>query len=303
VIAQQGLTYDQIKRVAVEADKGGFDSIWLYDHLFWSNDPFLECWTTLASLAAQVEKVRLGTLVTCYSNRQPSLLAKMATTLDNLSGGRLILGLGAGTSNPFHEAEEKSYGFPFPKAAVRLDQLREYIEIIKEMWTADEATYSGQHYQVSRAKCFPKPVQKPGPPIIVAGSGKKFLKIAADLADGYNYWGSKEEFAKRTEMLNELCRTRGRDPTTLGKSWHISGVIDKDAERAKERLAYHQKRDIIGEPMFGGTPADWIQLFTEYIQIGVNGFQVWFLDGVSLEPLRLFAQEVIPQLRSLKIAR
>jgi len=134
----------------------GSDSIWLYDHLFWSNDPFLGCWTTLALLAPQVQRIRLGTLVSCYSNRQPSLLAKMSTTLDNLSGGRLILGLGAGSSDRFHETEEKSYGFPFPKAPVRLDQLREYIEVIRQM-CATEATYNGRYYHVSRAKCFPKP--------------------------------------------------------------------------------------------------------------------------------------------------
>jgi len=126
----------------------------------------------------------------------------------------LILGLGAGSSDHFHENEEKSYGFPFPKAAVRLYQLQEYIEVIRQMWATDEATYNGRYYHVSRAKCLPKPIQKPGPPIIVAGSGKKFLKIAVDLADGYNYWGTKDEYAKRTTMLDDLCKSSRRDPSS-----------------------------------------------------------------------------------------
>jgi len=299
LIAQQGLTYDEIRAVAVEADRIGFDSIWLYDHLFWSEQPFLECWTTLSCLAREVRRIRLGTLVACYSFRQPSLLAKMAATLDNLTEGRLVLGLGAGTSLQYHEREVTSYGFSFPTPRVRIDQLREYVSILREMWTHEEASYTGRYYSVHKAKCNPKPVQKPGPPIIIAGSGDRFLKMAVDLADGYNYWGSPQEYAKRIATLNKLCKNANRDPAILVKSWHISGVIEEDREQARRRLQYYKARDIIQEPMFEGSPKDWIDLMGSYVKIGVSGFQVWFLDGAVLEPLRIFAREVIPELRRI----
>lgn len=300
VIAQQNLAYGQIREIAVEAERDGFDSIWLYDHLFWSREPFLECWTTLSSLAVESRRPRVGTLVTCYSYRFPSLLAKMAATLDNISEGRLTLGVGSGTSLGYHEHEVKSYGFSFPQPSIRIDQLREYIEVIKQMWNSEESHYNGKFYKTEGAICFPKPFQKTGPPIMVAGSGDRFLKLAVDLADEYNYWGSIHEFSKRIATLNELCRSSGRDPESLRKSWHISGVIDRDVNRLRERLKYYEERDIIKEPRFGGTPEDWVRLLGDYIAIGVSSFQIWFLEQASLKALRLFADEVMPKLKTIE---
>lgn len=296
VLAQQGRSYDELRTIAVEAEQAGFDSIWIYDHLFWSNEPLLEGWTTLSALAREVRKIRLGTLVTCYSYRQPSLVAKMSATLDNISQGRLVLGLGAGTSLGFHSREVISYGFPFPAADVRIEQLCEYIELIRKMWTVNEATYTGRYYQVDKAICYPKPVQKPGPPIIVAGGTDRFLKLTADLADGFNFWGAPDKYATMIANLNGLCQSNGRVPKSLQKSWHISGVIDENPETVKKRLAYHKEMDIIREPMFGGLPDDWVTLFEKYIRIGVTSFQIWFLDAPT--PLRLFSREVISRLRN-----
>ncbi len=222
-------------------------------------------------------------------------MAKIAASLDNISKGRLDLGLGAGSSLPVHEQEMTSFGFTFPERNVRFDQLREYIALIREMWTSDEATYRGQYYSVNRAICNPKPLQKPGPPIVVAGTGQKILRTVVDLADGLNYWGSTEEYSKIITTLNRLCVSGGCDPSTIEKSWHLTGLIEEGSEAAVKKLGYLKRnaKTLYGEKSiesaFGGSPDDWTQLCARGVRIGISSIQVWFLDAIELTPLRIFA--------------
>jgi alkanesulfonate monooxygenase SsuD/methylene tetrahydromethanopterin reductase-like flavin-dependent oxidoreductase (luciferase family) len=167
--------YDTIRKVTLKCEELNFDSCWLADHFvprkvlpyqkspIPSPDPFFECWTTLTALAIETKKIRLGTFVLCNSYRYPSLVAKMSATLDFISRGRLELGIGAG----FFKEEYIMYGIPFPKLAVRIKQLEESIQIIKKMWTEEEASFNGKYYTIKKAFNNPKPIQRPHPPIWV----------------------------------------------------------------------------------------------------------------------------------------
>jgi len=185
-LPQVNVDFNTVKNVTQECERLGFDSVWLFDHLMAFGSPednVLECWTTLSALSAATRRIRLGTLVLCNSFRHPSVLAKMAATLDYISDGRLDFGIGAGWFRPEYEA----YGIPFPKASLRISQLAESLEIIKRMWTAEKATYQGKYYGVKDAVCNPKPVQKPHPPVwvgVMIGKRRMF-DIIARYADGW----------------------------------------------------------------------------------------------------------------------
>lgn len=213
--------FDRIVEVARECEKLGYDSVWLYDHLspFWAHSSeALECWTTLSAVAARTSKVKIGTLVTNVGLRNPGLLAKMASTVDNISGGRLILGLGTG--DRMSREELGSYGYKFPSLEERVELLKENILILKAMWTKDLVTFHGKHYEISDAVNLPKPKQHPHPPIWIGGKHLRILDVVAELADGWNYWGfSKSELERCKSYLSVKCRDYGRNPDSIVKSW------------------------------------------------------------------------------------
>lgn len=217
--------FDRLIEIARECERFGYDSVWAYDHLspFWTQSgEALECWTALSAVAARTSKVRVGSLVTNANLRNPSLLAKMSSTVDVISGGRLILGLGTGDKMSRNELH--SYGYKFQSLNDRLESLRENILILKAMWTTDEASFHGKHYEITQAVNFPKPKQAPHPPIWVGGKHRKILDIVAEMADGWNYWGfSKAKLAERSAYLSSKCAQLGRSPDTLVKSW--SGTL------------------------------------------------------------------------------
>ncbi len=231
---------DQLIEVAKECERLGYDSVWVYDHLspFWSlSGKTLECWTTLSAIAARTNKVRVGCLVTNVGLRNPSLLAKMSSTVDNISGGRLILGLGTG--DKMSRQELRSYGYRFPGLAERIKRLRESTLILKAMWTKDEATLSGEHYTVSHAANFPKPMQSPHPPIWIGGKHPRIIDVAAELADGWNYWGLSEgEVEHRTRYLATKCAEYGRNPDRIMKCW--SGTFSHISHGAEDYSALPQ---------------------------------------------------------------
>lgn len=167
--------YSTLRKVVLECDHLGFDSVWVYDHLQFTYGPTLECWTVLSALAEATSRIRIGPLVTCNAFRYPSLLAKMAATVDMISDGRVNFGIGAG----WHEDEATAYGISFPRAGIRVEMLDEALSIIKKLWTEDKVTFKGKHYSVDNDVCLPKPVQKPHPPILVGGSGDKMLRLIA----------------------------------------------------------------------------------------------------------------------------
>jgi len=207
-------SYAELERFWRLADELGFYGVWDYDH-FYGPDAIgdavardyrkdtLEAWTTLAAMATVVKRARVGCLVTGVTYRNPAVLAKMAVTVDHISGGRLEFGLGAA----WHEAEHRGYGIPFPSAGERIAILDEALRVIKALWTEDTASFDGQHFRLEDAICNPKPVQKPHPPIVVAGQGaKKSLRVVATHADEWN--GTGIEPAETFTVQDRLHRRR-----------------------------------------------------------------------------------------------
>jgi len=232
------LLFNQLQEVTLECERLGYYSVLLDDHLMLHKMPILECWTTLSALSSVTENIRLGTMVTCNSFRKPSLLAKMAATVDNISNGRLELGIGAGVQKNEHNA----YGFSFPSSKARIERLSEAVEIIKKLWTEEKASYNGKHYTIRDAVCEPKPVQKPYPPITIGGGGEKLtLKVTARHADRYD-WGylpSVEEYKRKLKVLEKHCDAVGRSFNEIEKSCWPAGQIfigDDRKELKKSRL-------------------------------------------------------------------
>ena len=188
---------DSLKILVTKAENAGFDSFWVMDHFHQIpivgklEEPMLESWTTISFLAAVTSKIKLGTLMTGIIYRHPSILAKIGATLDVISKGRLFMGIGAA----WNEEESLAYGIPFPPAKERFLRLEEAIQIIHKMWTEEpSASFSGKFYQIKKAYCNPKPIQKPSPPIMVGGSGERqTLRIVAKYADACNLFGSVEQ--------------------------------------------------------------------------------------------------------------
>ena len=308
-IYQQGLEYADIRRIVLECEKLGFDSVWLKDNFtsswlntYFSNkedeepsseDPILECWTTLSSLATLTKRIRLGAILVNI-HRLPSISAKMLSTLDIISNGRIEFGLSAG----WYENEIKSYGLPFPKASARIEMLEEGVIIIKRMLTENQASFEGRHYTIKNAKCSPKPIQKPHPPIWIGGGGKKTLQLVAKYADGWNYGlCTYEEYLSKISILRNCCKAVGRDYEKIAKAWHaimLLGQDDNEIIMLKNRMDKWKKTVAII-----GTPNDIIGEIKKYMVIGgVRYFTIHFPDLPDLRSLNLFAKSVIPYFRN-----
>jgi alkanesulfonate monooxygenase SsuD/methylene tetrahydromethanopterin reductase-like flavin-dependent oxidoreductase (luciferase family) len=216
----------------------------LNDHFFFTDAPYLECFATMASIARITNKVRLGTLVACNSYRNPAHLAKMVSTIDNISNGRVEFGIGAG----WYDEEYYSYGYEFPDAKIRIRQLAEAVQVIKAMWTNDKSSLSGKYYSINDAVCNPSPIQKPYPPIWIGGSGNMLINAVAKYGDGCNFGiGPRlaltpEKYRERVSYLEGRCRAIDRDPKSVRKSFSVSLVVGKDKEDVKRGV-----RDAIAE--------------------------------------------------------
>jgi len=205
---------------ALLAEKLGYHSIWVYDHFHNvprpAHEAVFECWTTIAAISQRTSRIRLGQMVGCNSYRNPGLLAKITSTIDVISGGRLDWGIGAG----WYENEYRGYGYEFPKPADRIGMLRESVEIVKSMWTNTETSYDGKYYKMVRANCDPKPLQKPNPPIWIGGGGEQLtLRVVAEHADCSNFGGKLDEWARKREILKGHCAAVGRDESEIRKTW------------------------------------------------------------------------------------
>ena len=239
-------SWERVLATATAAERSGFDSLWVSDHLFldWnkyggSAEPrgSLECWTTLAALAGSTHGVRLGSLTLCNDLRNPALVAKMAATLDRLSGGRLDLGLGAG----WYEPEYRASGIPFERPGIRIDRLRESLLIIGRLLEGEELSFTGDHYSVDGAICRPGPLQSPRPPLWVGGKGDRLLATIVEAADGWNFsWlGDVDLYRQRLDRLRAECDRRDRDIASIRRSvgvYLLAGEDESDARRRFERL-------------------------------------------------------------------
>jgi F420-dependent oxidoreductase-like protein len=218
-VAQMDGDYAQIREAWLEADRLGFDTGWLHDHLLNQNDialPEDEGWTVLTALLVESRRIRGGLMVTANTFRHPALLAKIATTVDVISRGRLEVGLGAG----WFEEEHRQYGLPLPPIRDRMQRLEESCRVLEALWTEKRATFAGTYYQVREAYHEPKPVQRPHPPLTIGTSGERVgLRIAARHAQTWNMArATPEEFRRKSALLDGYCREIGRDPAEIERS-------------------------------------------------------------------------------------
>lgn len=276
----------------LEQIQAGFDSVWVADHFHPAvgkvNDrDVLECMTTISYLAGAFPHIDFGSIVLCQSYRNPALLAKMAATLQLLTGGRFILGLGAG----WKEDEYLAYGYDFPKVPVRIAQLEEAVQIIHKMWTDSPANFEGKYYHIRDAYCEPRP--NPSPPIMIGGGGEQLtLRVVAKVADWWNGGGNAETCAHKLSVLRAHCERVGRNYQEIVTTWWLPVAIAKTEAEAK-RIAETS-------PFFFvivGTPAQVVEQLQPFIELGVEYFLLYFLDFPSTTgSILLFAEEVIPQL-------
>ena len=289
-----------LKNLVSKAENSGFDSFWVMDHFHQiqfvgkPEDPMLEGWTVLSMLAGITTKIKLGTLVTGIIYRYPSVLAKIASTLDVLSKGRLFMGLGAA----WNEQESLAYGINFPSNQERLLRLEETIQIIRKMWTEEPcASFNGKYFQIINAYCNPKPIQKPSPPILVGGSGeRKTLKIVAKYADACNLFGSTESIKKKLDILKEHCKSVGRDFDSILKTKLGTIVLDDNREAAKNRVEETFRgvpEEQIKEFVIYGTPEDILKQIEALQQVGIQYLIVNLEPSRELEALDTFANKII----------
>jgi alkanesulfonate monooxygenase SsuD/methylene tetrahydromethanopterin reductase-like flavin-dependent oxidoreductase (luciferase family) len=260
-----------------------FDALWVEDHFQWGGDPTLEAFTTMAYFAAQYQDKRMGSIVLGQSYRNPALTAKMAATLQLLTGGRFILGLGAGWKQDEYEA----YGYPYPGIATRIAQLEDAAQIIKTMFGESPATFTGAQYSVSNAYCEPRP--NPPVPLLIGGGGEqKTLRVVARYADMWN-WNFKpsEVYAARQAVLAQHCAAVGRDPKSIAHTFYA--LID--LSEAQNQAGWRNQLYI-----HGGSPADVAAEMQNFIRLGVQHIMINFVDFPSHVGLERFTHEVLPAL-------
>jgi F420-dependent oxidoreductase-like protein len=308
--ARFGVTLPQIKRsweesraAAVEFDGLGYDSVWACDHVYGVPNPalpILEAWSLLAAVGAVTERVELGTLVTPPFFRNPAILAKQIATIDQISGGRCIAGLGAGWFQP----EFDGYGCDFPSLGKRLAALEETAEILKLMWTEERASFDGSFARVQDAICEPKPVRRP--PILIGGGGERVLMgIAARHADIWNNMAVfQAQLGHKIEVLKQRCEEADRDFDSLEISQQCVVVIAEDDGAAREALEKAKK--IYGGHMGGaleehgiwGAPDRVIECIERHRALGCSSFIIEFFGRDTRPPAQLFAEKVLPAFRS-----
>jgi F420-dependent oxidoreductase-like protein len=243
-----GHPYAELRDFAREAERAGLESFWVSDHFFGGptgvpDRDCLEAWTLLAALARDTSTIRLGVLVTAAQYRNPALLAKIVAGVDQMSGGRVEFGVGAG----WKAEEYHAYGYEFPAAGARVEQLKDTLEICRRLWTHERATYHGKHYRIDDAVCAPKPAQKPHPPIWVGGSGPRVMRLAARYADGFDLGRrgpsgaplTSEEMASALAEVRQVCEEVGRERPIALSHWTGAELIGDEASRRQvvERFA------------------------------------------------------------------
>ncbi|HEY3878517.1 MAG TPA: LLM class F420-dependent oxidoreductase [Trebonia sp.] len=299
--------------IAKAAEHGPFESVWVFDHFHTvpvpTQEATHEAWTLMAAFAAATSRVRLGQMCTCMGYRNPAYLAKVAATVDVISGGRVEMGIGAG----WYEHEWRAYGYGFPGAGDRLGQLAEGVEIMHQLWTTGNASLDGEHYQVSGAICQPLPLQEGGVPLWIAGGGeKKTLRIAARYARYTNFDGSLDAFRAKSEILAGHCRDLGTDYDAITRSANYNVVIGETQREVEQRIAARkahllhygvpedvaegQARSLASGPLVG-TP----ELVTERLrELSAAGMSYAILNFAEIaydrSAFTLFSEKVAPAL-------
>jgi F420-dependent oxidoreductase-like protein len=304
--------WEAMLRVARLAEDLGFESIWVYDHFHTvpvpSEEATHEAWTLMAAFGAATSRVRLGQMCTCMGYRNPMYLAKVAATVDVVSGGRTEMGIGAG----WYEHEWNAYGYGFPPAGDRIAMLAEGVEIMRQAWEQGVATYAGEHYQVDGAICRPTPLQDGGIPLWIAGGGeKKTLRIAAQHAKYTNFDGTLEGFRHKSEVLERHCRDIGRDFDEITRSANYNVFIGRDEAEVADRLRAFEDRlrpylsaEVLASTVqqytatgLVGTPEQLVERLESLQKAGMTYAIANFHEAAYDDSgIRLYAEQVVPAL-------
>jgi F420-dependent oxidoreductase-like protein len=300
---QMGATYDDQLAVARRTEETGFDAFFRSDHYLTMGGDGLpgptDAWVTLAGLARETRRIRLGTLVTAATFRLPGPLAISVAQVDRMSGGRVELGIGAG----WYEAEHTAYGVPFPPVGERFDRYEEQLAVLTGLWgtpVGETFDFDGQHYRLSGSPALPKPVQDGGVPIIVGGAGKKRTpRLAARYAAEFNVpFRSVEDNARLFAGVREACAEVGRDPASLVCSSAVVLCVGKDEQQfARRAEAIGREPAELRDNGIAGTPAEAVDILGRYAEAGAERVYLQMLDLADLDHLDLVAAEVAPQLR------
>ncbi|MEP7019200.1 MAG: LLM class F420-dependent oxidoreductase [Pseudonocardiales bacterium] len=304
--------WQSMLKVARTADEGPFESIWVYDHFHTvpvpTQEATYEAWSLMAAFAAATNRVRLGQMCTCMAYRNPAYLAKVAATVDIVSGGRTEMGIGAG----WYEHEWRAFGYGFPSAGERLGMLDEGVQIMRQLWTTGTATLNGKHYQVDGAIGRPVPLQEGGIPLWIAGGGeKKTLRIAAQHAQYTNFDSTPETFKHKSEVLAAHCRDLGRDFDSIVRSGNYNVVIGETEKDVQDKLAWvrahyaplissdeleRSYQNFASGPLVG-TVEQVVEALTEARAMGLTYAINYFVDA-AYDPssVDLYTREVIPAL-------
>jgi alkanesulfonate monooxygenase SsuD/methylene tetrahydromethanopterin reductase-like flavin-dependent oxidoreductase (luciferase family) len=278
---------------ALDLVTGHFDSAWSIDHLQADDTDMLEGFTTLTYMAARHPQLTFGHMVLCQSFRNPALLAQMGATLQFLSGGRFIFGIGAG----WNEEEYRAYGYDFPIAGTRVEQLEEAILISKAMWTEERASFVGRHYHVSNARCEPKP--DPLPLVMVGAFKPKMLRLTAKYADWWNVSSTGvEKYKHMAEECERACAEVGRDPATLRRTWGGGCICASTQAEAKAIAGDLYASNDSDNFDFVGTPQQIVEQMRPFIDMGVDYFQLDCGGFPRLTTLELLIHEVLPALNA-----
>jgi F420-dependent oxidoreductase-like protein len=285
--------YEAMTKAAQAADQEeGWDSIWVFDHLHTVPTPALEatfeCWTITSTLARDTKRVKVGQMVGCNGYRNPALYAKIASTVDVASHGRLYAGIGAG----WYEHEWKAYGYDFPEARDRVGMLREACEIIHKMWTEDYPEFRGKYYAIDKPINEPKGVQKPHPPLWIGGGGEKVtLRVVARWGDACNVVGDPETVRHKLEVLERHCEEIRRDYEEITKSTAVTvQLVEKEKDASKSKVASTR-----GSSTYAGTPEMVAEELRALVEVGIDYFIVTIpRNAYDQESQTRFAREVVP---------
>lgn len=288
--------YETMTQMAQTAEEVGFASAWVVDHFHTVPQPSqeltFECWTSSAALARDTKTIRIGQMVTCNSYRHPALLAKMASTVDILSHGRLTVGIGAG----WYEHEYRAYGYAFPDAPQRLRQLREAVQIMLAMWHDEAAHFEGTAFQVHGAINQPKGVQRPHIPLLIGGDGERVtLKLVAQYADACNVGDDPGSVKQKLAVLKEHCAAVDRDYESIHRTTSTVCLLADTDEQALALVPAERRASLEATPgtALVGSPETIRRRLAAYEAAGVQELVLRFLDGTNPEALRRFASEYI----------
>ena len=301
---QQHVTFEGLKETWKLIDSLGYDTAWVFDHFFpiLSDDvsgPCYEGWTLLTALAAETSLTQVGVLVTGNTYRHPAVLAKMGATLDHTSGGRLIMGIGAG----WFELEHTAYGIHFGTVTERIRRVDEAAEIISRLWSEKSVTFEGRYYQLKDGYCEPKPLQQPRPPLMIGGAGEKLmLKVIAKHADIWNTFGSPDLFRHKIGVLKEHCSAVGRNPDEIEVSWAGASLVtdwreERDGllRRWAEVFGVTPEQYAMGALV--GTASEVRDRIAEFVDAGVTHFIPIVNAPFNHDSIRRFAEDVMPAFR------